>query len=149
MTPASQPVLELFVAEPPAQYLARPAAVVDCSVLAAFAFVEASRERAAHEIRDRRLKAPWLLQVEMASVAHKKHSQGAVDAAEVGLAQFEALDIDMFSVKPGAVLALALRYRLSVYDTSYLWLAAELKLPLLTFDEKLAKAATKHLGGLP
>lgn len=149
MTASSQTVRELFVAEPPAQYLARPPAVVDCSVLAAFVFAETARDRASSELRGRSLKAPWLLQVEIASVAHKKHGQGAIDAASAGLAQFEALDIEMFSVDPSAVMALALHYRLSVYDASYLWLAAEIKAPLLSFDEKLAKAAAKHLGSLP
>ena len=42
---------------------------------------------------------------------------------------------------------LALRYDLSGYDAAYLWLAAELKAPLATFDKKLA-AAHAHLSGL-
>ena len=45
MTQMSQ---TLFVAEPPAVYLARPALVVDCSVLAAVLFEEPSRDEAAH-----------------------------------------------------------------------------------------------------
>jgi predicted nucleic acid-binding protein len=59
------------------------------------------------------------------------------------------MDIKLHAVKPQEVLDLALRYQLSAYDASYLWLAAELKCPLATFDEKLATAAQTHLSQLP
>jgi predicted nucleic acid-binding protein len=42
-----------------------------------------------------------------------------------------------------------MRYKLSGYDAAYLWLAAELKAPLATFDKKLAAAAQAHLSSLP
>ena len=56
-----------------------------------------------------------------------------------------------------AVFDLALALQLSVYDASYLWLAASLQLPLCTDDKRLAKAAiarcvpvlTVNLKGLP
>ncbi|MDP3414253.1 MAG: type II toxin-antitoxin system VapC family toxin, partial [Polaromonas sp.] len=47
-----------------------------------------------------------------------------------------------------AVADLAMRYGLSAYDAAYLWLAADLKCPLATFDDKLAAAARTHLAGL-
>ncbi|WP_147282956.1 type II toxin-antitoxin system VapC family toxin [Pseudorhodoferax soli] len=50
--------------------------------------------------------------------------------------------------QPAQVLALALRYQLSACDTSYLWLASELKAPLATFDQLLVTAAGEHLGSL-
>ena len=40
----------LYIAEPPAAYLARPAMVVDCSVLAAVLFEEPSRDTAAQRL---------------------------------------------------------------------------------------------------
>ena len=43
---------------------------------------------------------------------------------------------------------LPLRYNLSGYDAAYLWLAAKLKAPLATFDQKLGEAAKTHLGML-
>ena len=46
------------------------------------------------------------------------------------------------------VAQLAQRYQLSAYDACYLWLAAELKYPLATFDEQLARAAQEHLASL-
>ena len=48
----------------------------------------------------------------------------------------------------GNVLGGLLPARLSAYDAAYLWLAAELKAPLATFDAKLGKAAQRHLGQL-
>ena len=44
---------------------------------------------------------------------------------------------------------IAERHGLSAYDAAYLWLAAELRAPLVTFDEKLAGAARTHLASLP
>ena len=46
-------------------------------------------------------------------------------------------------VDAGEVLALALVWGLSAYDASYLWLAAALKVPLVTFDRQLAAVAAK------
>ena len=43
--------------------------------------------------------------------------------------------------------ALALEYELTGYDAAYLWLAAELRAPLMTFDTRLGSAARRHLSG--
>jgi predicted nucleic acid-binding protein len=44
-----------------------------------------------------------------------------------------------------ALHAIALRYALITYDAAYLWLAAELRAPLATFDLSLGRAAQQHL----
>ncbi len=139
----------LYVADPPAHYLVRPPIVVDCSVLAGLVFEESWRIEAIEKINGLTLNAPYLLQTEIASVALKKYKKGAEDMAEKGLAHYATLSIDLHPVYPADSFALALRYNLSAYDASYLWLAAELKAPLATFDEKLAAAAKTHLAGLP
>jgi predicted nucleic acid-binding protein len=138
-----------YVAEPPAQYLARPPVVVDCSALAGMLFEEPWQALAAEKIHGRNLNAPFLLQVEITSVALKKHKQGLDALAVSGLARYDTLDIALHQIQPASVLALALRYKLSAYDAAYLWLASELKAPLATFDEKLAAAAQTHLASLP
>ena len=74
---------------------------------------------------------------------------GRPDIAADGLLQFAAMDIELHRVEPAMVLGLAVRYGLSTYDAAYLSLAAELRAPLATFDEKLATAATAHLASLP
>jgi predicted nucleic acid-binding protein len=139
----------LYVAEPPAQYLIRPSLVVDCSVLAGLLFQEHWIEEARQRIEGRSLKAPWLLDIELTNVAVKKHRAGFTELARDGLDVYITMHIERFATLPVQVHALAIRYQLSAYDASYLWLAAELKSPLATFDEKLAIAAQVHLGSLP
>ena len=138
----------LYVAEPPAQYLARPPVVVDCSALAGLLFHEEWEALAAEKIHGRTLHAPFLLQIEIASVALKKQRKGFPDIVTDALAQYADLDINLYRVEPQDALPLALRYKLSAYDAAYLWLAAELKAPLATFDEKLGRAAQLHLSSL-
>ena len=139
----------LYVAEPPAQYLARPPVVVDCSALAGILFEEPWQAQAGEKIHGRTMNAPFLLEIEFTSVALKKHKQGYGAVVDKALARFKALNVMLHQIELPQVLALALQYKLSAYDASYLWLAAELKAPLATFDEKLADAARIHLASLP
>ena len=138
-----------YVAEPPAQYLARPPVVVDCSALAGILFEEPWQAQASEKIRGRTMNAPFLLEIELASVAIKKHKQGYGALVDKGLERFKALNVTLHQIELKEVLALALQYKLSAYDASYLWLAANIKAPLATFDEKLATAAQIHLASLP
>ena len=138
----------LYVAEPPEQYLARPPVVVDCSALVGLLFHEEWEALAAEKVHGRTLHAPFLLQIEIASVALKKQRKGFSDIVTDALAQYAELDINLYRVEPQDAFALALRYKLSAYDAAYLWLAAELKAPLATFDEKLGRAAQLHLASL-
>lgn len=126
-----------------------PPLVVDCSTLAGLVFQEESQPLAAERIQGKALHAPSLLPFEMVSVAAKKQKAGRADIAADGLRMFSQMDVELHPVEPAAILALATRYRLSTYDAAYLWLAAELKAPLATFDEKLATAAQAHLASLP
>lgn len=137
----------LHLAEPPAQYLLRPALVVDCSCLAGFVFGEDWQEQARQQLDGRTLHAPHLLHAEIANVAVKKLRRGELHASE-GLAQAAVMEIELHPINAPAAADLAMRYGLSAYDAAYLWLAAELKCPLATFDAKLAAAATTHLASL-
>ena len=138
----------LYVAEPPAQYLARPPVVVDCSVVAGFIFREPSMTQSQAKMDGRDLKSPYLLPIEIASVALKKHKAGFVDVSTLGMAAFLSLSVELSPVKPAEVLALAIRHKLSACDAAYLWLAAEHKAPLATLDEQLGRAAQAHLASL-
>ncbi|MFZ3083704.1 type II toxin-antitoxin system VapC family toxin [Rhodoferax ferrireducens] len=145
----SRPAGALFVAEPPQHYLVRPPLVLDCSTLAGLVFEEDWQREALQKIEGQSLNAPFLLEVEITSVALKKHRHGGAEIAASGLALYASMTIELFDVSAVQVFELAKRYQLSAYDASYLWLAAELKCPLATFDEKLAAAAQAHLSQLP
>jgi predicted nucleic acid-binding protein len=55
--------------------------------------------------------------------------------------------VELATLEPAQVracLVLAVDEALSIYDAAYLWLAMSLKLPLLTHDERLGRAASRH-----
>ena len=138
-----------YVAEPPAAFAVRPPLVVDCSALSAVLFDEPARDEALARLIGRSLHAPNLLDYEIASVALKKRRHGwQADALAQALADYAAQDIALHPVDLAAQCELAVRYELSAYDAAYLWLAAELKAPLATFDRRLAEAAQAHLSTL-
>lgn len=140
----------LYVAEPSANYLVRTPLVVDCSVLVAVLFEEETYERAVELISGKNLFAPSLLAHEIVNVALKKRRLGLVvdDIARV-FSDYANYEIELRQTESLAQYELAQRYNLSGYDAAYLWLAAELKAPLATFDEKLGRAAQAHLASLP
>ena len=140
-------VRPIFVAEPAPRYRSRPPIVADSSLMCAVLFDEAEREQAQDRLSGKRLFAPKLLSHEVINVAVKKSRRGMPSAVvERALADFAAQAIELLDTDVHAQYALAQRYQLSAYDAAYLWLAAELKAPLATFDAKLGKAAQRHLG---
>ena len=135
----------LIVAEPAGRYAARPPLVADCSVIAALLFDEPQRDDAAFALAGRELYAPDLLPHELVSVAVKKASVASDELVQRGLADFAELDLARCEIDVVAQWRLALEYRVSAYDAAYLWLAAELRAPLATFDHALGAAARKLL----
>jgi predicted nucleic acid-binding protein len=139
-----------FVAEPPAAYLMRPPMVVDCSAISAILFDEPERDEALSRLAGRSLHAPNLLDHEIVSVALKKRRRDwPAESLALALNDYVAYDLELHPVDVAAQHELATRYQLSAYDAAYLWLAAELKAPLATFDQRLATAAQEHLSSLP
>lgn len=140
----------LIVAELPADYRSRPPLVVDASVLTAALFAESDSEQALHWMRGRSLHAPQLVDYEIANAALNKlrRRQATAAAAAEALAVFSELDIERRPTALDGVFKLAAQWEISAYDAAYLWLAAELKAPLATFDSRLGEAAKAHLGNL-
>lgn len=145
----SAPAPAFYVAEPPAAFNVRPPIVVDCSALSAVLFDEPARDEALARLVGRSLHAPHLLDHEIVSVALKKgRKEGPAEAFAQALRDYAASDIDLHPVDLAAQYELATRYGLSANDAAYLWLAAELRAPLATFDRRLAEAAQAHLDTL-
>ena len=144
-------VLHVLIAEPRPAYLSRPPLVVDCSVLSALLFEEPARDEALRCLSGKTLHAPSLLDHEIVSVALKKRKSGwPAESIDLALADYAVHSIELHrTADVVAQYSLAIRYKLSAYDAAYLWLAAELRAPLVTFDEKLATAARTHLASLP
>jgi predicted nucleic acid-binding protein len=120
-----------------------PAKVVDASVMGAWFFRESRAMEALRLIGDSELHAPYLLGYELTSIARGKtreHPEKAQVYAEALRMAF-ALPIFWSDVDHHAVLRLALETGLTTYDACYLYLALKLNIPLVTFDERLAKVA--------
>jgi predicted nucleic acid-binding protein len=137
----------LIVAEPRASYATRLPLVADCSALASLLFDEPERAESLQAMTGRDLFAPDLIDHELVSVAVRKSRLGLELVAAQGLADLTRLQLTRCQVDPQAQWRLALQYDLSAYDAAYLWLAAELRAPLVTFDHRLGAAARLHLGG--
>lgn len=119
------------------------AKVADASVIAALAFGEPRADEAAALLQDAILYEPLLLPFELVSVARKKclaHPERAV-AIRTALDLALALDVHWVEVDFPAVLQMSLDTGLTAYDTAYLYVARALRATLVTFDERLARAA--------
>lgn len=125
-----------------------PVSVADASAVGAMLFGEPAAERIAAALEGHGLVAPTLLTYEVASIGLKKIAARPAQEAQVleALALFPALQIRQYAVPISDVVSTAKRYKLTAYDASYLWLAAELGVGLVTLDEVLARAWKRHRG---
>jgi|SRR5271157_325415 len=120
--------------------------VVDASILVAWAFDEVSA--VASEARERMRREPgavpalWWFEVVNALIQGERRGR----FTELGTARFLrdisrlVINVDRMPSEH-AVLTLARRHRLTVYDAAYLELALREALPLATLDEALVAAA--------
>ena len=118
--------------------------MVDCSVLAALIFAEPAAAEARVITSGMELYAPRLLAYELTNVAWKKARQ-IPERRELIISRLQQgmrLGIRLRDVSHTLVCRLALSADLTAYDASYLYLARSLGLPLLTFDRRLAAAAS-------
>ncbi|RME23030.1 MAG: PIN domain-containing protein [Deltaproteobacteria bacterium] len=120
-------------------------AVVDASVMASWIFGEPRAARAKSLLAGKALYAPKLMGYELAHVASKKAARHPELTQKIlqalGLAM--RLDINWVDVDLVAASNMAIAENLTAYDASYLWLARKMGVTLLTFDEKLLRAAGK------
>ena len=120
--------------------------MVDATVAAAILFQEPEAETARDLLAGNTIHAPRLLIFELANIAVKKVRRHKKSRMEImaALSAIPNLEVRLHEIDPGHSAQLALESELSAYDAAYLWLSRSLSAPLLTFDEKLRKAALRR-----
>ena len=120
-----------------------PGRVVDASVLGATFFIDHRYREAERLIADADLFAPTLLNYEMANIAVKRIElfPQRQELILESLQTFLRLNVQLQDVDYRQVVDLAALTGLTAYDASYLYVARELGLPLITFDMQLARVA--------
>ena len=117
--------------------------VADASILAtALADDGPDGDDARARLRGERLSAPEIVDLEVASVLRRQLRAGAVDLrrADFALADLAALPLRRASHKPLLTRCWELRDNITPYDAAYVALAEALEAPLVTGDERLARA---------
>ncbi|HUH93934.1 MAG TPA: type II toxin-antitoxin system VapC family toxin [Casimicrobiaceae bacterium] len=122
--------------------------VLDCSVTMTW-FFEDEIDPAGRALLDRATEGeavvPAIWAGEVANALLTAERRGKMTRAKVDedaelLARLP-IGVDRTSATPADLIALARRYQLSSYDSSYLELALRLRLPLATRDRRLTDAA--------
>ena len=120
-----------------------PGKVADASVLGAVVFGEPRAFEARSLLAGMDLYEPTLLAYELASITRKKigiypeQQEVLLQALEESL----NMEISWVEIPHPAVVELALETGLTTYDSSYLYLAKTLGVPLVTFDQQLSSFA--------
>jgi predicted nucleic acid-binding protein len=130
--------------------------VLDASVAAAWLLPDEHTPAARHAYARLRsgvvdAHAPELWLWECGNLIANAAKRGRTTAQDA-LLQWSVIDavrtrVELATLEPAQVracLVLALEDRLSIYDAAYVWLALSLKLPLLSHDVALAKAAAER-----
>ncbi len=115
------------------------AKVIDTSALAAMAFAEPDGQRIADQLEEHDLIAPHLLPFELANVCLTKIRRHPAKR-ELLLAGYELvcrLPLTFMAVNMKEVVTLAEDKKLTAYDASFLWLARQLHVELVTLDKTL------------
>lgn len=117
--------------------------VVDASVIAtALADDGADGDQARQRIRNERLAAPHVVDLEVTSAWRRLAAAGHLDGrrADLALADLQVLRIERVPHAPLLARCWELRANLTIYDAAYVALAEALDAPLLTADSRLANA---------
>jgi predicted nucleic acid-binding protein len=135
------------VARPPLPLSAMPCGriviVVDAGVLVvALADNGEDGSRARERLRNQTLAAPELIDLEVLSVVRRLVLGGllSVDRGEQALTDLKDLPLRRAAHRPLLTRCWALRQNLTTYDASYVALAEELDVVLLTTDARLSRA---------
>jgi len=117
--------------------------VVDSSVIVA-ALIDTGRNGtwAEEAIERQELYAPGLVRVEVVNILRRLERAGQIITPEADAARDDLmqLEIELFPFDPFCDRIWKLRHTLTSYDAWYVAVAEELAFPLVTLDERLARA---------
>jgi predicted nucleic acid-binding protein len=117
--------------------------VIDASILVPILADDGpGGQRKRNRVRDRRLLAPALIDVEVLAVMRKAASTGRLGERRLleALAALMALPLHRAAHTPLLPRMWALRHNVTAYDASYVALAEAMRVPLVTADARLASA---------
>jgi len=119
------------------------ARVADASALAAVAFGESGAAVVSERLGRAALLAPPLLWAELTNIAWKKCRREPTLAEQVRgqLTQALSVPVSLVEVDHVETLELALLWGLTAYDASYLWVAWQRRVPIVTLDRRLEAVA--------
>jgi predicted nucleic acid-binding protein len=125
-------------------------AVVDASVAVKWVVGEDGSEAAAQLLDGRPLVAPELILPECANILWKKATRGEITRDEAMLAAdlLARMDVEIVGHRPAMPVAMRLALDLGhpAYDCTYLALALERGLPMVTADRRFARAVAADGG---
>ncbi len=92
------------------------------------------------------LYAPEVIDLEVANLLRKAVIRRAIDArtADEEIAAWAVNEVQRFPHAPRLAAVWAMRHNITPYDASYVALAVELDVPLVTADRRLAAAAANY-----
>jgi len=117
--------------------------VADASAIAAILFLEPGYEAVEQALSGCELYAPALIRFELANVCLKKIKARPAerDAILEAFASFAEFGVRERDIDFAEAIQVAQAGQLSLYDASYLWLAENMGVELVTLDKRLGQAA--------
>ena len=119
------------------------AVVVDASVFVSILTEHGTRGvLAAEAVRHRDLRCPALVRYEVLQALRRLEAGDRLDARESRAAvdEFMSMSIDLAPIDAAVERIWQLRANITAYDASYVALAEQLDVPLITLDRRLAQA---------
>jgi predicted nucleic acid-binding protein len=118
--------------------------VADASAIAAILFLEPGYEAVEQALSGCELYAPALIRFELANVCLKKIKTRPPEREAIleAFASFDDFGVREMDVDFAEAIQLAQAAQLSLYDASYLWLAENKGVGLVTLDKRLSEAAS-------
>ncbi|GHS91196.1 twitching motility protein PilT [Planctomycetales bacterium] len=115
--------------------------LIDASVLMAVIINEPPKARVIELTKGAEILSPAMLPYEIGNALSRLCKRRILTAAEAikGFQIYRAISLRLLDVNFEKALAIAGQFAIYAYDAYYLEIATRLRLPLLTFDERIEK----------